>query len=69
MNRSEQIAAMFIYMVLVFFYCLIKTTLFAIHSMNSFSKEEFVQVLRPQGVDFVRGSSRFWGVTQHKCGK
>jgi AP2-like factor, euAP2 lineage len=37
--------------------------------MNSFSKEEFVQVLRPQGVDFVRGSSRFWGVTQHKCGK
>ncbi|XP_066372541.1 APETALA2-like protein 4 [Miscanthus floridulus] len=37
--------------------------------MKSFSKEEFVQVLRRQGAGFVRGSSRFRGVTQHKCGK
>ncbi|RLN12071.1 hypothetical protein C2845_PM09G19380 [Panicum miliaceum] len=37
--------------------------------MKNFSKEEFVQVLRRQGAGFVRGSSRFRGVTQHKCGK
>jgi AP2-like factor, euAP2 lineage len=36
--------------------------------MNGFSKEEFVQVLRRQGAG-VRGSSRFRGVIQHKCGK
>ncbi|WVZ79277.1 hypothetical protein U9M48_026878 [Paspalum notatum var. saurae] len=40
-----------------------------IKKMKSFSKEEFVQVLRRQGAGFVRGSSRFRGVTQHKCGK
>ncbi|KAK3130897.1 hypothetical protein QOZ80_6BG0499390 [Eleusine coracana subsp. coracana] len=40
-----------------------------IKKMNNFSKEEFVQVLRRQGAGFVRGSSRFRGVTQHKCGK
>ncbi|KAJ1260057.1 hypothetical protein BS78_10G202700 [Paspalum vaginatum] len=40
-----------------------------IKKMKGFSKEEFVQVLRRQGAGFVRGSSRFRGVTQHKCGK
>ncbi|KAG2607419.1 hypothetical protein PVAP13_4NG252600 [Panicum virgatum] len=40
-----------------------------IKKMKNFSKEEFVQVLRRQGAGFVRGSSRFRGVTQHKCGK
>ncbi|CAM0902530.1 unnamed protein product [Alopecurus aequalis] len=37
--------------------------------MSSCSKEDFVQVLRRQGAGFVRGSSRFRGVTLHKCGK
>jgi AP2-like factor (euAP2 lineage) len=37
--------------------------------MSSCSKEEFVQVLRRQGAGFVRGSSRYRGVTLHKCGK
>ncbi|XP_062230139.1 APETALA2-like protein 4 [Phragmites australis] len=40
-----------------------------IKKMKYFSKEEFVQVLRRQGAGFVRGGSRFRGVTQHKCGK
>ncbi|KAL6603779.1 hypothetical protein ACP70R_044140 [Stipagrostis hirtigluma subsp. patula] len=40
-----------------------------IKKMKNYSKEEFVQVLRRQGAGFVRGSSRFRGVTQHKCGK
>jgi hypothetical protein len=45
---SEQIAARFICMVLVAFYCLIKTALFAMHSQkNIFSMEEFVEVLQP----------------------
>jgi AP2-like factor (euAP2 lineage) len=37
--------------------------------MSSCSKEDFVQVLRRQGAGFVRSSSRFRGVTLHKCGK
>uniref|UniRef100_A0ACD5UJW2 Uncharacterized protein n=1 Tax=Avena sativa TaxID=4498 RepID=A0ACD5UJW2_AVESA len=40
-----------------------------INKMSGLSKEEFVQVLRRQGAGFVRGSSRFRGVTLHKCGK
>ncbi|KAM0930316.1 hypothetical protein ACQ4PT_001051 [Festuca glaucescens] len=40
-----------------------------IKKMSSCSKEEFVQMLRRQGAGFVRGSSRFRGVTLHKCGK
>ncbi|KAM0836550.1 hypothetical protein ACQ4PT_062252 [Festuca glaucescens] len=40
-----------------------------IKKMSSCSKEDFVQVLRRQGAGFVRGSSRFRGVTLHKCGK
>ncbi|XP_037468187.1 APETALA2-like protein 4 isoform X2 [Triticum dicoccoides] len=40
-----------------------------IGKMSALSKEELVQVLRRQGAGFVRGSSRFRGVTLHKCGK
>ncbi|XP_051203103.1 APETALA2-like protein 4 isoform X2 [Lolium perenne] len=40
-----------------------------IKKMSSCSKEDFVQVLRRQGAGFVRSSSRFRGVTLHKCGK
>ncbi|KAI4969459.1 hypothetical protein ZWY2020_000373 [Hordeum vulgare] len=40
-----------------------------IGKMSLLSKEELVQVLRRQGAGFVRGSSRFRGVTLHKCGK
>ncbi|XP_039127563.1 AP2-like ethylene-responsive transcription factor TOE3 [Dioscorea cayenensis subsp. rotundata] len=37
--------------------------------MSNLSKEEFVLVLRRQSAGFPRGSSRFRGVTLHKCGK
>ncbi|XP_074286735.1 ethylene-responsive transcription factor RAP2-7-like isoform X1 [Silene latifolia] len=33
------------------------------------SKEEFVQILRRQSTGFSRGSSRYRGVTLHKCGR
>jgi len=37
--------------------------------MNALSKEEFVHVLRRQSTGFPRGSSRYRGVTLHKCGR
>ncbi|KAI3732887.1 hypothetical protein L1987_64099 [Smallanthus sonchifolius] len=37
-------------------------------TMN-FSKEEFVHILRRQSTGFSRGSSKYRGVTLHKCGK
>ncbi|KAK1410287.1 hypothetical protein QVD17_36822 [Tagetes erecta] len=37
--------------------------------MNSLSKEEFVHVLRRQSTGFPRGSSKYRGVTLHKCGR
>ncbi|XP_008656537.1 APETALA2-like protein 1 isoform X2 [Zea mays] len=37
--------------------------------MGSLSKEEFVHVLRRQSTGFSRGSSRYRGVTLHKCGR
>ncbi|CAN4119941.1 unnamed protein product [Withania somnifera] len=37
--------------------------------MNNLSKEEFVHVLRRQSTGFSRGSSKFRGVTLHKCGR
>ncbi|CAM0908828.1 unnamed protein product [Alopecurus aequalis] len=40
-----------------------------IKKMSSCSKDELVQVVRRQGAGFVRSSSRFRGVTLHKCGK
>ncbi|KAK9061879.1 hypothetical protein SSX86_019063 [Deinandra increscens subsp. villosa] len=37
--------------------------------MSSLSKEEFVHVLRRQSTGFPRGSSKYRGVTLHKCGR
>ncbi|XP_010932034.2 ethylene-responsive transcription factor RAP2-7 isoform X1 [Elaeis guineensis] len=37
--------------------------------MNSLTKEEFVHVLRRQSTGFPRGSSKYRGVTLHKCGR
>ncbi|KAF8410097.1 hypothetical protein HHK36_002619 [Tetracentron sinense] len=37
--------------------------------MNNLSKEEFVHVLRRQSTGYPRGSSKFRGVTLHKCGR
>ncbi|KAK1576137.1 hypothetical protein Q3G72_011212 [Acer saccharum] len=37
--------------------------------MKNLSKEEFVHVLRRQRTGFLRGSSKYRGVTLHKCGR
>jgi AP2-like factor (euAP2 lineage) len=37
--------------------------------MSNFSKEEFVHILRRQSTGFSRGSSKYRGVTLHKCGR
>lgn len=37
--------------------------------MSNFTKEEFVHILRRQSTGFSRGSSKFRGVTLHKCGR
>lgn len=37
--------------------------------IKNLSKEEFVHILRRQSTGFSRGSSRFRGVTLHKCGR
>ncbi|KAK1412782.1 hypothetical protein QVD17_34287 [Tagetes erecta] len=37
--------------------------------MPNFSKEEFVHILRRQSIGFSRGSSKYRGVTLHKCGR
>eukprot|EP00262_Sarcandra_glabra_P012546 TRINITY_DN325_c1_g1_i1.p1 TRINITY_DN325_c1_g1~~TRINITY_DN325_c1_g1_i1.p1 ORF type:complete len:510 (-),score=91.41 TRINITY_DN325_c1_g1_i1:96-1625(-) len=37
--------------------------------MSNLSKEEFVHVLRRQSTGFPKGSSKFRGVTLHKCGR
>ncbi|CAL9769555.1 unnamed protein product [Musa acuminata subsp. burmannicoides] len=37
--------------------------------MKSLSKEEFVHILRRQSTGFSRGSSKYRGVTLHKCGR
>ncbi|KAF8377578.1 hypothetical protein HHK36_030960 [Tetracentron sinense] len=37
--------------------------------MSNLTKEEFVHVLRRQSSGFPRGSSKFRGVTLHKCGR
>uniref|UniRef100_A0A1D1Y8Y3 Floral homeotic protein APETALA 2 n=2 Tax=Anthurium amnicola TaxID=1678845 RepID=A0A1D1Y8Y3_9ARAE len=37
--------------------------------MSNLSKEEFVHLLRRQSTGLPRGSSKFRGVTLHKCGK
>lgn len=40
-----------------------------IKQMGNFSKEEFVHILRRQSTGFSRGSSKYRGVTLHKCGR
>nr|AUW14934.1 AP2-3 [x Doritaenopsis hybrid cultivar] len=37
--------------------------------MSNLTKEEFVPVLRRQSTGFPRGSSKYRGVTLHKCGR
>ncbi|KAJ6864870.1 hypothetical protein NC651_035439 [Populus alba x Populus x berolinensis] len=37
--------------------------------MSGFTKEEFVHTLRRQSTGFSRGSSKYRGVTLHKCGR
>ena len=40
-----------------------------IKQMSNFTKEEFVHVLRRGSTGFSRGSSKYRGVTLHKCGR
>lgn len=40
-----------------------------LQKMSNLKKEEFVHVLRRQSTGFPRGSSKYRGVTLHKCGK
>ncbi|KAI4386676.1 hypothetical protein MLD38_004589 [Melastoma candidum] len=40
-----------------------------IKQMTNLTKEEFVHVLRRQSTGFPRGSSKYRGVTLHKCGR
>lgn len=37
--------------------------------MSSLTKEEFMHVIRRQSTGFPRGSSKYRGVTLHKCGR
>ncbi|CAA7406281.1 unnamed protein product [Spirodela intermedia] len=40
-----------------------------LRQMRNLTKEEFVHVLRRQSTGFSRGSSKYRGVTLHKCGR
>nr|APQ47457.1 AP2/ERF domain-containing transcription factor [Vernicia fordii] len=40
-----------------------------LRQMKSLTKEEFVHILRRQSTGFSRGSSKYRGVTLHKCGR
>ncbi|XP_075507872.1 floral homeotic protein APETALA 2-like isoform X2 [Primulina tabacum] len=40
-----------------------------INQMKNLTKEEFVHILRRQSTGFSRGSSKYRGVTLHKCGR
>ncbi|XP_039007646.1 ethylene-responsive transcription factor RAP2-7-like isoform X2 [Hibiscus syriacus] len=40
-----------------------------IKQTSNFTKEEFVHILRRQSTGFSRGSSKYRGVTLHKCGR
>ena len=42
---------------------------FIFEQMSNLTKEEFVHVLRRQSTGFPRGSSKYRGVTLHKCGR
>lgn len=37
--------------------------------VHNLSKEEFVHILRRQSTGFSRGTSKYRGVTLHKCGR
>ncbi|KAI3826209.1 hypothetical protein L1987_00254 [Smallanthus sonchifolius] len=39
------------------------------NQMRNLTKEEFVHILRRQSTGFSRGSSKYRGVTLHKCGR
>lgn len=59
--------ALFILCYWVWRFCLILSSLLL--QMSNFSKEEFVHILRRQSTGFSRGSSKYRGVTLHKCGR
>ncbi|KMZ73152.1 AP2-like ethylene-responsive transcription factor [Zostera marina] len=40
-----------------------------LNQMRNLTKEEFVHILRRQSTGFSRGSSKYRGVTLHKCGR
>ncbi|XP_073275439.1 floral homeotic protein APETALA 2-like isoform X2 [Primulina huaijiensis] len=40
-----------------------------LNQMKNLTKEEFVHILRRQSTGFSRGSSKYRGVTLHKCGR
>ncbi|CAL9765198.1 unnamed protein product [Musa acuminata subsp. burmannicoides] len=40
-----------------------------LNQMRNLTKEEFVHILRRQSTGFARGSSKYRGVTLHKCGR
>ncbi|KAE9593226.1 putative transcription factor AP2-EREBP family [Lupinus albus] len=40
-----------------------------VKQMKNLSKEEFIHILRRQSTGFSRGSSKYRGVTLHKCGR
>lgn len=58
---------MFFFLLLLLFVYLIH--LFVYQQMGHLSKEEFVHVLRRQSTGLPRGSSKYRGVTLHKCGR
>jgi AP2-like factor (euAP2 lineage) len=49
--------------------CLWNRLLTCLSQMGNLTKEEFVHVLRRQSTGFPRGSSKYRGVTLHKCGR
>lgn len=44
------------------------TVTFFLRQTSNFTKEEFVHILQ-QSTGFARGSSKYRGVTLHKCGR
>lgn len=61
----------------MYFYLFLRSPLFLFFvqimlsglQMSNFTKEEFVHILRRQSTGFSRGSSKYRGVTLHKCGR
>lgn len=48
----------------ILYYCVIGEK-----QMRNLTKEEFVHILRRQSTGFSRGTSKYRGVTLHKCGR